>query len=256
MRKLLAVACLLLDPSALIAGEPLLWRHRVNGEPAPLFIAATDLAGPDGTYSAAFPQRWRESIERERQIQAEARAAEPAPPVSDDDPCSAGWSREVDMEYPMSNKAGVPLAVTAKAVFRGRVSGVIPGLFDGSEGSLIELSEISFVKYDLAYNNMRERAYVRHPHARFAIGSLKFCSEPSMYVPNIGDLMLVYAFDPPSDRDGKFIFTLARDFVVESADGRMHVPSDLRSQIGDALTIDAATERIRKTLVRRRGHAE
>ena len=88
------------------------------------------------------------------------------------------------------------------------------------------------------------------------MGARQFCSEPNLYAPRVGDTVLVYAFDAPLDRDGLFVFTLSRDLIIQSTDGSLHVPQELRSEVGDAPTIDAATEKIRKAFARQRGHAE
>jgi hypothetical protein len=243
MRAILLLLCVSFAATCAQAAAPdLRTRPAADGSSVPIFIAASDVTTEDGRFDTTVAEPWRTMIEQYGHAGASEASA-------DEDPCSAGMWSEEDMERAAGSSGPAP-SRSAKAVFRGTISAVIPGFFYGSPGSLLELTGISFLKGGSELPNMHQRAWVRHPYARFSIGSLRFCSSAARdaYVPKAGDGVLVYVFDSPLDRDSTFLYTSSRVLAIESAQSGFHVPEELRQELDGVRTIDAAGEKLRKSL--------
>ena len=206
-------------------------RKNASAASEAVFIAASALFTADGAFAREVPPHWRTQLEQTAKRSAEARQRIPTAALHDTvaQPCGGFYLGEADVESPVFRDTRETTIANAKAIFLGTIKHVVPGLFHGSPGSLLELGDLVHVKDGEAYSKVRDTLYVRHPHAHFRAGGIEYCREtqPGAYVPTSGDRVLVFAFTNPVDDAGITVHSFADDLVIQPASENPRVPRRL-----------------------------
>jgi hypothetical protein len=247
----------LLFPLHLLAADPpsVLW-SRFDYPPHPLFIAATAVLNADGSPSAIVPEDWRIGQQHFRSLapRPNSQALRLDSPLGVWDSvtlCQIGSIEEENEE--MVSKGNAHDAITnARTIVSGTIKRVTSGFFNGgSPGSLVELDHLDRIKIGTSCSVLHDVVYLRLPYARFAIGDIEYCraTGPGAYVPRIGDELLVFAYNPPWDVDGKLLYLSADDVIAQSSmEPDLRIPKSLAFFGGTGSTIGSITASIRAAL--------
>jgi hypothetical protein len=138
----------------------------------------------------------------------------------------------------------------ARAIVAGTIKSITPGFFYGTPGSLIELENLEKIKLDSSYSGVQDRIYLRLPYARFVSENTEYCREssPSEYIPQMGDRLLLFAYDQAINAEGNFAYTTSNDVIAQSArETATRIPQSF-SFFGPNATISSITRTIRASL--------
>jgi hypothetical protein len=166
------------------------------------------------------------------------------------DRCNGLYIAEADVESPVVRDTRTTAIANSRAIFRGTIVSVTPGLFEGSPGSLLKIGAVKALKKDASYANVRDTLYVRHPAAAFRAGQVDYCrqTEPGAYVPAPGDQIIIFAFIEPADDNGLFVYTFADDLIIQPANGDLQIPKLLAFFRGDGIRLETIAGDIRRTV--------
>jgi hypothetical protein len=141
------------------------------------------------------------------------------------DDCQVFSAVTPDHDKPTSSLAD--LAGNATTVVVGKVSAIARGFYYGLPGSLLRLSETSYLKGQPA-----REAFFFYPYARIETSDGFVCSRPvgDFAVPAIGDRFVIFTFAEVPSFDGATIYfaNLRREVIHESRSG-LKLPQALRS---------------------------
>jgi hypothetical protein len=251
-KPLVLLAGSLVVAAQLSAGELPLLRTRAapDGTKTEIFIPASAVLDSSMGLSASVPQFLREMIAQYAEGDMHRRPANLAP-VGEAERCGGSVLGEMDLcDFPGDTTSPQSIYDTSKAIVAGRISAITPGFFSyGAPGSLLEISDLTFLKRDDDYDLVSDRLYVRHPFAQFRVGSATFCGrsfQDRPQRPAVGDRIVVFAFRPPFDEGGIFVFTTVNELVVERTGDPLHIPSTLASLRAPALTMDALVDTLKR----------
>jgi hypothetical protein len=185
-----------------------------EGASAPFFVSRTIATASDGgirwgLFSASSRRLLELNIARRTQqasVTAEANA--PASPCRETTVSSLHVSGDTTSLDNMIH--------SARTVYRAEIVSMEDG-FDGAVPSTILAAEIHNVVRSADGFPTRGVVFVAYPRADFRIEGVRFCNagtHPS-YVPQIGDHVLIFAFDRPRDMTGAFLLTRPEQLVFE-----------------------------------------
>lgn len=241
----------LLFPLQLLAGDPpsVLWSRF---DSRPVFIAASAVRNAGGSPSAIVPEGWG--------IDQASLRSRVAPPNSQTPPfgvwdsmtlCQHGWMSVDDDPEEYVDRTNAHSAITsARVIASGTVKRVTPGFF-WTPASLVELDHLDKIKIGTSYSALHDVLYIRIPYARFAIGDHEYCRDlgPNAYAPRVGDKLLVFAYNPPLDAEGKLLYLSLDDVIVQpSAERELRIPKVLAFFGGTGSTIESITASIRAAM--------
>ncbi|MEA2164105.1 MAG: hypothetical protein QOK37_2232 [Thermoanaerobaculia bacterium] len=245
------LAAALLFPLHLLADDPpsVLWSRF---DSRPLFIAASAVMNPDGSPSAIVPEGWG--------IDQTSLRSRVVPPSSQTPPfgvwdsvtlCQHGWlSVDDDPEEFVNRSNAHDAIISARVIVSGTIRRVTPGFFY-TPASLVELDHLDKIKIGTSYSALHDVLYIRIPYARFAIGDHEYCRDlgPNAYAPRAGDKLLVFAYAPPLDAEGKLLYLSSDDVIVQpSAERELRIPKVLAIFGGTGSTIESITASIRAAM--------
>jgi hypothetical protein len=134
---------------------------------------------------------------------------------------------------PKPNRSFSDLAEQALAIYSGRIEGISQGFFSGLPSSLLQVKVTqAFRSSDLVAS---DEILVYYPFARFKIGSSTFCGGPeSMFQPAVGDRVLVFIYDPPTNAAQTLVYPQSPELFFQTSAGRLIVPRELKIDQGIA----------------------
>jgi hypothetical protein len=247
MKKVLltSLALYLLSSSTVYAAAPAVvkWKN----DPAPIFIGAQDLFTTGGEFATVVPTFWREQHNAMRATERERPTVTSALKETSTKPCGGDYMTESDPELLVSRDTAAENVQNAKAIYLGRIKSVKPGFFLGMPGSLLELGELVTLKTTSAFVSVQESVLVRHPYAHFTAGGVEYCRETraTALAPEVGDRVLVFAFDDPVDEAGQLIYSNLEDLIIARG-GDVRIPRLLRAVASGAVSIDEIAKAISK----------
>ncbi len=252
----LTLLAFLFSVPVLAADPPSVLWSRFDPTPRPVFIAATSMVMADGAPSAIVPEDWRVQQQRFGAMVSQLAARRPteasAPSVHTTTmPCRGVMMNESALEPLVDRHTRHDAITNARAIVAGTIISVTPGFFYGSPGSLIELSSLEKLKLDRSYSAVHDTVYLRLPYAHFVSGGTEYCREshPGYYVPHAGDKLLVFAYEPPSDATGTFIYSTSSDVITQSAgETPARVPKSMPFFDSPTAAISSIVSAIRSTL--------
>lgn len=254
MKRFALAAVVALTMSMQVAAQINIIRGKADDEGTrrPVFIAASDMFAADGQFSSVVPGHWQESIRHNvARNEAHRRANRGISAETAGEPCGGVYFAEADVESLVIRDSAKTTIENAQAIISGRIRTVIPGFFDASPGSLLELDELTQIKTSVPYRHIGNRLYLRHPYANFRAGNASFCAETrrGSLVPTAGDRVLLFAFAEPYDPSGTFIYSFLNDLIIEpSATGRLQVPELLEVVANETDNFDTVVRRVRALL--------
>jgi hypothetical protein len=189
----------------------------------PVFIS-TSVALTATSFSAEIPADWRsEMLQMANMLGSGADRLIARP-------CAGRYLSE-DSELSGARYSPDAFVRSAKAIFSGRVAAISQGIFYGKPGSLVAVSDVEALKTNSDFSRITDHLYVRHPFAWYSAAGREFCAgtRPDVYIPRVGDRIIVFAFSKPLDDSGRFIYTVEDDLILESKNGELHVPPTLSS---------------------------
>jgi hypothetical protein len=197
---------------------------------------------------AAFPEgiglyfkaKRAESAERQREARSNNEGALASAPCS---------SRIISFHHSQGrSRSWADLVATAPAIYRGRIVAMAPGFEAARPVTLLVVETAKPLRRTIGYPESG-RIHVLYEGADFRIDTERFCSaSPNEGVmPEVGDEILLMAYQPAPDEAGTFLRP-APEHIFVSRGGRLLLPSVLA---GDAslptpLTIDALSIAVMK----------
>ncbi|HEY3566763.1 MAG TPA: hypothetical protein VGP73_02430 [Thermoanaerobaculia bacterium] len=176
--------------------------------------------------------------------------------------CQTGGKRETELECPLvltseegridpkPNRSFSGLAEQALAIYSGKIEGISQGFFSGIPSSLLQVKVMkAFRSSDLVAN---DEILIYYPFARFKIGPSTFCGGPeSMFQPAVGDRMLVFIYDPPTNAAQTLVYPQSPELFFETSAGHLIVPRELKTDrdIAAVGKLDDLERRLRDRLV-------
>jgi hypothetical protein len=232
MRSHVAVALLSLLALPAFAGDAILLR---NGEP--IFIPASRLLAPNGAFAANVPEGWqnwhmREGVRRGAEL------------------CATRSLGETDVEVTAPRHTAALAVENAKAIFTGTIAEVTQGLFVEGPATLLRIEHLAALKQTASYAKVTSNLFARYPYASFIAGDREYCRKawPEQQLPKAGDRVIVFAFEDPADDGGSFVYSVARDIIVEPAHGDAHVPKELEFFAGSDKNMDSVAASISRII--------
>lgn len=133
-----------------------------------------------------------------------------------------------DRIEPKPNNSFSDLAEQALAIYSGRIEGISPGFFSGLPSSLLRVKVTkAFRSSDLVAS---KEVLIPYPFAEFRIGSSTFCGGfHGMFEPAVGDRVLVFIYDPPTNAAQTLIHPRSPELFFQTAAGRLIVPRELKT---------------------------
>ncbi|HEX3070700.1 MAG TPA: hypothetical protein VHX14_19180 [Thermoanaerobaculia bacterium] len=211
------------------------------------------MVAADGTTAAIVPEDWRPGLQHIAEIFSghQRQVSALSPPSSA--PCHGGMLTDEPLEQYVDISTAHNRVVNAHAIVAGTIRSVTPGFFWGMPGSLIELDNLDKIKLDAWYQDLGGNLYLRLPYAQFVVNGIEYCqaSGPGAYIPTVGDRLLVFAYRPPADAAGTFLYAGSREVIAQPSGGTILIP-EVFSFLGDkAATIETVTTIIRSELSHR-----
>jgi hypothetical protein len=107
----------------------------------------------------------------------------------------------------------------AEAVYRGRVIATTPGFQFTTPQTLLSVLIINRIRRAQGFPTAGFLK-ILYPAADFTIGDIRFCNAGpnSPFVPAVGDEVLIFAYDRPTDQSKTFLLTLPQQLIF----GRDH----------------------------------
>ncbi|MEA2237066.1 MAG: hypothetical protein QOC81_1790 [Thermoanaerobaculia bacterium] len=208
----------------------------------------------DGTMAAVVPEDWRPGLQHLAEVFSAHRRQVSASSLPSTAPCHGGMLTDEPLEQYVDLSTPHNRVVNAHAIVAGTIRSVTPGFFSGaSPGSLIELDNLDEIKLDKWYQDLGESLFIRLPYAQFVMNGVEYCrvSDPGAYIPTVGDRLLVFAYRPPADAAGTFLYAGSREIIAQPSGGTILIP-EVFSFLGDkATTIATVTTVIRSELSHR-----
>lgn len=145
------------------------------------------------------------------------------------DPCE-GRATDVDSDRvdPKPNKSLASISAYAIAVYRGTIEDITPGFLGGQPGSLLGVRVTRGLKTSPALRG-DSRVLVYYPYLRATVGAYRVCKTDSRfgYRPEVGDEVLVFAYQIPFDELQRVIVPEATEIAFQSKTGALHLGRDL-----------------------------
>lgn len=256
--------------SCLMYGALLIFSLRVMAEDAPtvimntydsgatpIFIANSAMYSSSGALSAVVPPDWRQQQQQLATIMSRggvghfSSQSTPTHHTNSSalaEPCGGAMITESSHESLVSRDSRYTSIANAVAIIAGTVRSITPGFFYGYPGSLVELGELDKIKLEAPYARVRDTLYIRLPYAHFISGGVEYCRETgaNAYIPALGDKLLIFAYDPPSDVSGTFTYTTSSDVIAQSqSTSGIRIPPMLSYFAAPDATIDSIVAGIR-----------
>jgi hypothetical protein len=213
---------------------------KYNGMRRPLFVATSAAFDSQGGYTSALPSEWRAQHERISHLSDRAMAAPRAPQVKSDE--APGACRGIQMGEPqvesMVTRDTMESTIQhADGIFVGTIAEVTPGFFNAGPASLLRLNNLRIIKRTPAYKNVANTLFARYSYAHFSAGNRQYCLNSSSSEPHVGDRVMVFAFGPPLDEGGVFVYSFENDVILQDDKG-VHLPRLLQpfsAEVGGSL---------------------
>jgi hypothetical protein len=211
---------------ALAAAPPLPDTLARRGATGPFFVSAQAATNGDGSI------RW------EALSHASRMALQVELPVSDERDRrrtdAGGEDRCPVFTYTVTHVHGdthalAPMIATAPAVYRAEVVAMEEGLDGSVPTSLVAATIVRTVRAGADFPTTG-LVYFFYPRADFTIGGHRFCNAgPNLaYAPQVGDRVLIFAYDAPADETGLFLNVRPEQLVLERG-GRLFPISSFAS---------------------------
>lgn len=204
---------------------PTVIMNTYNSGATPIFIAGSSMYSANGELSAVVPQDWRAQQQQLATMMARCGSAHNQSMSTAHtsssaltEPCGGAMIAESSRESLVSRDSRQASIANAVAIVAGTVKSITPGFFYGYPGSLIELRELDKIKLEAPFARVRDTLFIRLPYAHFISGGVEYCRETgaNAYIPALGDQLLIFAYDPPSDVSGTFVYTTSSDVIAQS----------------------------------------
>jgi hypothetical protein len=223
------------------------------GAHRPIFVSASAMVAADGTTAAVVPEDWRPGLQHLAEVFSAHRRQVSASSLPSTAPCQGGMLTDEPLEQFMDVSTPHNRVVNARAIVAGTIRSVTPGFFWGMPGSLIELDNLDKIKLDALYKNLGGNLYLRLPYAQFVVNGIEYCREPGPggYIPTVGDRLLVFAYRPPADAAGTFLYAGSREVIAQPGGGTILIPKEFSFLDDKAATIENVTTIIRSELSHR-----
>lgn len=200
-----------------------------EGKRYPLFVAASAAFGADGAPTLLLPEGWRQEHNRTRQLGAAVRSQHvSAMAVGSDNstpaPCEGVRLPEPDVESMVIRDTIGTTIDHATAIFVGTIAEITPGLFHGHPASMLRLNEITVLKTSGGYKNVTDTLFARYPFAKFSAGGMQYCAGIESPEPAVGYRVMIFAFGPPLDEAGLFVYSFRNDVLLQGVDGLEYPP--------------------------------
>jgi hypothetical protein len=155
--------------------------------------------------------------------------------------CQTGGKREPELECPLllatldedriepkPNNSLSDLAEQALAIYDGRIEGISQGFFSGLPSSLLQVKVTKALRSsDLVAS---DEVLIPYPFAHFKIGSSIFCGGfYGMFEPSVGDRVLVFIYDPPTNAAQTLVYPRSPELFFETSAGHLIVPKLLKT---------------------------
>jgi len=112
----------------------------------------------------------------------------------------------------------------ATAIFVGTIAEITPGLFYGHPASMLRLNEVVVLKAGGEYKNVTDTLFARYSFARFSAGGMQYCAGAESPEPAVGYRVMIFAFGPPLDEAGLFVYSSRNDVLLQGVNGLEYPP--------------------------------
>jgi hypothetical protein len=222
---------------------------RMPGATEPTWIAASQVLTSAGVV--------RDSVDASTRKIVQARALKPTVAAAAG-PCEDAFFRPYHGATDRPYLSVSALLRNAEAAYRGTITHATPGF---SRGMPVTLLTVLITQTGRRTDEFPENGsvYVEFRGADFALAGARYCNRSPItgYSPAIGDEVVIFAFNPPRDTSGRFLYT-APEHLVFAKDGRLLAADglsnreDLEGLTADELILLNGYERTRPSVRRER----
>jgi len=222
-----------------------------SGADIPSFIPARLATDESGQIRwSAFPESTRLALKTRLDERDRVRRARAASGVPASEACSTRTLSFPNGSGP--HRSWEELVEHAEAVYRGRVVASTPGFVFTAPETLLSVRIIDRIRRSEGFPTAG-LITILYPAADFTIGDTRFCNAGpnSPFLPAVGDEVLVFAYDKPTDQSKTFLLTPSEQLIFSRDHRLIANPDILRGKESSSIeeltrTIDASPEERRR----------